>query len=161
MLPQEDIEAIRQLKHRYGRAVDLREIGVLEELLTDDFYMDVSPHDDLGTVNKQDRQATFRFFTDRLTPDVIAQHHMHSPEIKLTGDSTAEGVWYLEYFSCNVTTRQTARGTSLYFDHYRKLGGRWKIAYMKYQLVYRIEEPLAAEAKIAVHYVGWAAARKI
>jgi hypothetical protein len=158
-MSHDDIEAIKQLKHRYGRAVDLREIDVLEDLLTSDFYMDVSPHNDLGTINRQDREATFKVFRERFTPDMIIQHQMHAPEIKLTGDTTAEGVWYLEYFSCNVKTRHTARGTSLYFDRYVKQGGKWKLAYMKYQLVYRIEEPLAADAKIVVHRVGWEAAQ--
>ncbi len=160
MSQDKDFEAIRQLKYRYGRCVDLRDYAALEEMLTADYVWEYSPHDDPGKLLVRTRQENFDFMKEKFVPELIAQHHMHHPELEITGDGMAEGTWYLEYFSCNVKTRQTARGTALYFDRYAKEGGVWKIARTRYRVIYRIEEPLADAARVTVHYHGWATAQK-
>jgi len=149
-----ELEAIRQLKYRYARCVDLRDYKAIEGMLAEGFTWLFSTPEAPEKIETRDRTGYLKIMYDRFPPEVIAQHHMHHPEIALTGAASAEGTWYLEYSSANTKTRQSARGTSLYHDLYVKEGGAWKFKQMRYRVVFRIEEPLRPEAKIVVHYAA-------
>lgn len=156
----DDLEAIRRLKHRYCLSVDLRDFDAVEPLLTADFTWESNPVEEQDKSYTWDRAYYFDFMRNKFPASMIAQHQVHHPEIDFTGPDAATGLWYNEGYNLNTETRTLTRGTALYHDRYRREGGVWKIAHMRYQRIFMIAEPLSPEAKIAIHYVGWKAARK-
>jgi hypothetical protein len=70
-------------------------------------------------------------------------HQVHNPEIELTSETTATGVWYLEDRVINrgeaapeMPARSILTGAAYYADEYRKEGGEWKIARTGYERTY-------------------------
>ena len=70
---------------------------------------------------------------------VTSVHHGHTPEIELTSDTTARGVWAMEDRlwwtrtgggpGSDGTTEEWLHGYGHYHEEYRKVGGRWLISY--------------------------------
>ncbi|WP_182358934.1 nuclear transport factor 2 family protein [Tomitella gaofuii] len=69
---------------------------------------------------------------------VTSVHHAHTPEIELTSDTTARGVWAMEdrlwwtrpgSGSADEDTEEWLHGYGHYHEEYRKVGGRWLISY--------------------------------
>jgi len=117
----EDIEAIKKLKAKYWRCIDKKLWGELEECFVEDAVADYGKN-----LNFQGRKAIIRFLKDNLGSDsVITIHQGHNPEIEITGDNTARGIWALHdylVFQPNVTIN----GWGHYQDEYVKENGEWK-----------------------------------
>ncbi|MFZ3395519.1 nuclear transport factor 2 family protein [Rhodococcus sp. 7Tela_A2] len=62
---------------------------------------------------------------------ITSVHHGHTPEIVLTSDVTATGVWAMEdmLWWTNGATEEHLHGYGHYHETYRKVGGVWLIAY--------------------------------
>ncbi|QDQ96336.1 nuclear transport factor 2 family protein [Tomitella fengzijianii] len=70
---------------------------------------------------------------------VTSVHHGHTPEIELTSDTTARGVWAMEDLlrwtrtggdaGADENTDEWLHGYGHYHEEYRKVGGRWLISY--------------------------------
>lgn len=73
---------------------------------------------------------------------VTSVHHGHTPEIELTSDTTARGVWAMEdrlwwrrdggaggSDDEHSGTEEWLHGYGHYHEEYRKVGGRWLISY--------------------------------
>ena len=89
----EEIEAIKQLKYRYLRCLDSKDWDGLAETLTPD----ASCAYDSGKYAFEGRDAIMQFLKDALgSPTIVSRHHGHHPEIDLSGETSARGVWYLE-----------------------------------------------------------------
>lgn len=58
-------------------------------------------------------------------------HHGHSPEITLTSDTTARGIWAMEdhLWWQGEHGEEHLHGYGHYHEEYRKEGGRWLISY--------------------------------
>ena len=90
-----EIEAIKQLKARYQRAVDTKDWDLMRSVLAPDA---TSVYSD-GKYRFEGREAIVTFLADGLgTPEIQSMHHAHTPEIEITSESTAKGTWYLEDF---------------------------------------------------------------
>ena len=63
-------------------------------------------------------------------------HHGHQPEIELTGDDEATGIWAMEDVLVWPADGYRLRGTGHYWETYRKVDGEWKIASMKLTRLY-------------------------
>jgi len=74
-------------------------------------------------------------------------HHVHHPEIEVTGD-TATGTWYLEDIFINLEDDTTLRGSALYHDRYVKRGGQWRIAFSTYDRLWEEIEPRGADIRL-------------
>ena len=146
----EDIEAIRQLKYRYLRGVDLKDWALLESTFTKDA---VSAYDG-GANSYEGRDAIIDWLRKALDNTVMTLHQVHNPEIELTSETTATGVWYLEDRVINrgeaaleMPARSILTGAAFYADEYRKEGGEWKISRTGYERTYfdmrPYEEPTA------------------
>lgn len=64
---------------------------------------------------------------------VTSVHHGHTPEIELTSEATARGVWAMEdrlWFTRGEIT-EWLHGYGHYHEEYRKAGGRWLISYRR------------------------------
>ena len=120
----ESIEAIRQLKHRYLNACDLKEVEVIRDCFASGpIAIDYGP---LGCFH--DRDSFIALYQSlACQPQVRDSHHGANPEIELTADDTARGRWSLCYFNLDAETGLTRRLGVIYDDEYRCIAGAWKI----------------------------------
>ena len=149
-----DFEDIRTLKHRYFRGIDTADLELLKPLFTEDVEVDYRG----GTyrVKLAGRDNMLEFLANSFNANAVAMHHGHMPEIELTGDDRAEGIWYLEDLFIARDTRIKTAGTALYRDVYRREDGRWKIARTEYDRVMELVSTLEPEIEITSHYLAGA-----
>jgi len=116
-----DIEAIKKLKAKYWRCIDKKLWDELEDCFVEDAVADYGKK-----LNFQGRKAIIQFLKDNLGSDsVITVHQGHNPEIEITSDTTARGIWALHdylVFQPNITIN----GWGHYEDEYIKQNGEWK-----------------------------------
>jgi hypothetical protein len=121
------LEAIRRLKYRYMRCVDLRLFDELAECFTEDAT--VSYND--GKWVRSGRDAIIELLRAGLPPEVLSSHLAYHPEIDLHGD-TASATWALQDHVLNRRLNSTLHGAGYYTDEYRRVDGRWLISYTTY-----------------------------
>src|ERR1700758_1057890 len=95
MTPEDliEIEAIKQVKYRYLRAVDTRDWDLLAGTLTEDAACAYSG----GKLSYEGRDAIIKFLSESMPErDMLTSHKVHHPEIVLTGPHTADARWGLE-----------------------------------------------------------------
>ena len=121
----DDIEAIRQLKARYFRLMDTKDWDGFRACFTDDLVVDVSA-DGAGTFEGVEAFMAMLVPTMR---EVVSVHHGHMPEISITGDDTATGIWAMEdQLRFGGQAKMELHGYGHYHETYRKVEGEWKIA---------------------------------
>jgi hypothetical protein len=117
------VEDIKQLKARYFRLMDTKDWKAMREVFTDDARMDI---DGFAT---EGGDAIIAFLTGVLG-QVRTVHHGHMPEIAITGDGRATGIWamydYVEFPAEGLP--QGFHGYGHYHDEYRLQDGTWRIA---------------------------------
>ena len=114
----EDIEAIKKLKARYWRCVDKKLWAELEEVFTEDATLDA------GDFHVQGSKAIAQSLREALG-NVATAHGGHSPEIEITSDSTARGIWALQDYLVWESGRKLV-GFGHYEDEYVKVHDQWK-----------------------------------
>jgi hypothetical protein len=71
---------------------------------------------------------------------MLTSHKCHHPEIDLTGQGTATGVWALEDVVVLIGEGGeggvTIRGAAFYTDRYVKVDGEWRIRHTGYKRTY-------------------------
>ena len=118
----EDIEAIKNLKAKYFRCVDKKLWEEMETVLTEDAVADYG----MGIELLQGRKAIIEFLKKNLGRDsMISVHQGHNPEIEITSDTTARGIWVLND-RLIIQTIATLNGWRYYEDEYVKVNGEWK-----------------------------------
>ena len=134
----QEIEAIKRLKYRYVRSLDLKLWDELGACLTEDCR---SAYGD-GHFSFDGRAAILAFLVDALGPATrITTHRVHQPEIELTSPTTATGVWALDDVVIETEAKLTIRGAAFYHDEYVKVGGEWKIKHTGYKRSYEQMQP--------------------
>ena len=135
----EEIEAIRQLKYRYLRAVDCK----LWDLLASTFAPDAVSAYDGGKNAYEGRDAIVAWLRDAMENELVTMHQVHHPEIELASETTATGTWYLEDRVINpgpalpeMPARSILSGTAYYADEYVKRDGEWLIQKTGYERIY-------------------------
>lgn len=125
-----EIEAIKRLKYRYFRCLDLK---LWDELKTCFIEEAKSAYGD-GKFSFDGREQIMQFLVDALgRPTIITAHHGHHPEIELTSASTATGIWSLEDTVIDLQHGINIRGAAFYRDEYVKVDGQWKLKFTGYQ----------------------------
>lgn len=81
-----DIHEITQLKARYCRYVDTKDWAAWGDLLVDDYYFD----SDGGVYQGRDEVVAF---VSAALGNAMTVHHVHTPEITITGPDTASAIW--------------------------------------------------------------------
>ncbi|HYC57386.1 MAG TPA: nuclear transport factor 2 family protein [Candidatus Binatia bacterium] len=148
MADQNDIEAIKQLKYRYFRALDTKEWDELGRTLSDD----ASTSYGSGKFAYSGREAILEFLRSALgSSRLISMHHGHHPEIELTGTTTARGTWYLQDKVIFLDANTILTGAAFYADEYVKIGGEWKISSTGYERTFEMievrQEPLSIRTR--------------
>jgi hypothetical protein len=121
----EDIEAIRQLKHRYFFACDRkRPAEVLACFATGEIDLDY------GRVGRFTRAADMVAVFEQLAcqEHIVEMHHAQNPEVRVLDATRAEATWGLYYFMINTRDRNLTQLGGFYVDAYRKIDGEWKIS---------------------------------
>jgi hypothetical protein len=118
----DDIEAIRRLKARYFRTMDTKDWDGMRLVFTDDVVIDTSEAGG-GIVRGADEFMTFL----RGTLDgTVTVHQGHMPEIDLTSDTTATGVWALNDIVI-WPNGMRLDGYGHYHETYEKGADGWRI----------------------------------
>ena len=129
-----DIEAIKQVKYRYLRALDTKHWDDFADTLAEDITADYGPSigEELHFANRTDLVDYMR---SALGPNVITEHRVTHPEITVTGD-TATGSWYLQDRVIVAEFNFMLIGAAFYHDQYRRTDDGWKISATGYDRTY-------------------------
>lgn len=131
-----DIEEIKVLKHRYFRGIDTADAALLAGLFTDD--VEVTYNGGTYRVSLSGREAMLEFLANSFHSGAAAMHIGLMPEIAITGDNSATGIWYLQDVFIDLEKDDHTFGTAIYTDTYRREGGVWKIASTFYDRVIEV-----------------------
>ncbi len=131
----DDIEAIKQLKYRYLRTLDLK----LWDEFTECFVPEVTG--DYAGLLFADRDALVGYMRENLGPGLITMHHAHHPEITVggSGDSDqATGLWYLEDKVIVPDFAFVLEGAAFYSDRYVRTSEGWRVAHTGYKRTFEV-----------------------
>ena len=121
----DDIEAIKHLKARYFRLMDTKDWDGLADVFTSDVVIDVSEE---GSPISHGVAEYLPFLRANIET-VTTVHHGHMPEITLTSETTATGVWAMEdkLWWPEGSPIKHLHGYGHYHETYEKSGGEWRI----------------------------------
>lgn len=138
------IEELKALKGRYFRAVDTKDAALLRSVFTDDATADyrgaaTDPSSGLNAVpgtteNKiVEGGATIAAEVMAAVANLVSVHHGSVPEITITGNDTASGIWPMVDLLRLAPGGPVAEmvGYGHYHETYRREDGIWKIATLK------------------------------
>jgi uncharacterized protein (TIGR02246 family) len=122
----DDVEAIRRLKARYFRTMDTKDWDGMRQVFTDDAVIDTSEAG--GAVVRGADE--FMTFLREVLDGAVTVHQGHMPEIDITSDMTATGVWALNDI---VIWPNGVRldGYGHYHETYQKATDGWRIKFSK------------------------------
>ena len=132
MIDLNEIEAIKRLKYKYFRCLDSKKWDELIECFTPDAKSSFSS----GAHSYQGREEIIEFFKEGLSPTRLSMHQGHHPEIEITSDITATGIWALEDYLIDTVGNWSMRGAAFYHDDYIKIEGQWKIKSTGYDRIF-------------------------
>ncbi len=133
MYELQEIEAIKRLKYKYFRCLDLRLWDEMRECFVEDATSAYSS----GKYSFQGRDQIIKFLIGAMDrPTVLSAHHGHHPEIELTSATTAVGTWALADVFIDLQAGITLRGAAYYHDEYSKANGEWRIKSTGYERIF-------------------------
>jgi len=147
-----DMEAIKQLKYAYFRCVDTANLEELATLVHQDLTVNY-----IGGTYEWKMQGKQEFLDNigmSFSNQSIGQHNGHHPEIQMLSETEATGMWYLADTMWILNHKAKTFGTSLYWDRYLKVDGKWLIKDTSYERLYEINEVLDELPNISSHYLG-------
>jgi ketosteroid isomerase-like protein len=118
----DEVEAIRRLKARYFRTMDTKDWDAMRQVFTDDVVIDTSEAG--GDVVRG--AAELMAFLQEALDGAVTVHQGHMPEIDLTSETTATGIWALNDI---VIWPNGVRldGYGHYYETYEKGADGWRI----------------------------------
>lgn len=145
-----DIEAIKALKYRYARSLDLKKWDEFADCLTPDVTAEYG--EDLSFA---DRDALVGYMRDNMGPGLISMHQVHHPEIVVDGD-TATGTWYLFDKVLVPAFDFGLEGGAFYDDTYLRTDAGWRISRTGYrrtfEAAWKLSDPASYEVKTGTAY---------
>lgn len=127
----DELEAIRQLKARYCRFLDTKDVEAWRSVFSTDVVvlLDMA----VSTGGADPTTAPPLEGVDNFVPTVMGglegvatMHHCHTPEITITSATTATGIWAMEDLLIFADGREL-RGAGHYHETYEKQDGAWRI----------------------------------
>ncbi|MGH3632891.1 MAG: nuclear transport factor 2 family protein [Mycobacterium sp.] len=119
-----EIEAIKRLKARYCRHLDAKNWPAWRGVFADDFVSDTAEAGGMVIAGADEFVAFIRETLGK--PSQPTVHQVHAPEIELTSDSTATGVWALNDV-VRIAPGVNLQGYGHYHETYEKTAGHWRI----------------------------------
>ncbi|GFG70873.1 nuclear transport factor 2 family protein [Mycolicibacter senuensis] len=137
-----DIEAIKQVKYRYLRALDTKHWDDFAATLAEDVTADYGKS--MGSDHTfSDRDSLVEFMRTSLPGNLISEHRVNHPEITLSAADSATGIWYLQDRVIMPDFNLMLIGAAFYHDTYRRTADGWKISATGYQRTYDATMPLS------------------
>ncbi len=127
-----EIEAIKRLKYKYFRCLDSKKWNELTKCFTPDAKSSFSG----GAYSFSGRDEIIGFFKEGLPQTRLSMHHGHHPEIELTSETTATGIWALEDYLIDTAGNWSMKGAAFYHDEYVKIDGEWKVKSTGYERIF-------------------------
>jgi hypothetical protein len=155
-----EIEAIKQLKARYCRCLDAKDWDAWRDVLADDFVGDTTEAGGRVIVGADEFIVYTRNTIGK--PSQATVHQVHAPELELTSETTARGVWALNDV-VHLVPPLTLHGYGHYHETYEKADGRWRIKTSKLTRLREDVTIIALPPRLAARLRGAAAriARRI
>lgn len=127
----DELEAIRQLKARYCRFLDIKDVESWRDVFTTDVVVTLDMA--VSTAGADPQTAPPIEGVESFVPmvlggleNVATKHHCHTPEIALTSATTATGIWAMEDLLIFGDGRELY-GAGHYHETYEKRDGSWRI----------------------------------
>ncbi|MBC8187444.1 MAG: nuclear transport factor 2 family protein [Proteobacteria bacterium] len=147
-----EIEAIKQLKYRYMRCVDMK---LWDEMATT-FIPEATCSYSAGHYHYEGRDAIIAWLKKGMDRDAFhSSHSVHHPEITLTGPETATGIWALEDIVIDTDRDIQISGAAFYHDRYVKREGEWLIEHTGYQRVFEQMESRSDRPSLKLTAAMW------
>ncbi|MCK0520415.1 nuclear transport factor 2 family protein [Williamsia sp. DF01-3] len=124
------IEAIKQLKYRYLRALDTKAWEEFETTLAEDVTGDYG-----DSLSFTTRAQLVDFMKSSLGAAVLTEHRVDHPEITVDGNE-ATGRWYLQDRVIVADFNFMLFGAAFYNDRYIRTADGWKISATGYDRTY-------------------------
>lgn len=140
------IEDIKQLKARFMRCIDTKDLVCLRDEV-------FAPGAEIVFVGADyDIRASGwteieKFYQGAFTAKKFGMHHAHTPEITVEGQ-TARGTWYLHDVFVNLEENWTLQGSALYEDDYAELDDGWRIMGTTYRRLWEETTPRDPKTKL-------------
>ncbi|MEC3914876.1 nuclear transport factor 2 family protein [Nocardia sp. CDC160] len=138
----EALEAIRQLKYRYLRSLDLKQWDEFADTLCEDIVGKYGSPSGGLPAEFHGRDQIVEFMRNALNANIITVHVANHPEITVDGD-TATGSWCMEDTVIAADYGLLIRGAAYYNDTYRREDGVWRIASTGYERIYESSQSTA------------------
>jgi len=123
------------VKYKYFYCIDRGLWDEIGDCFAEDGLADYGPD-----VTIQGRAAITEFFKERIGPGyTMCVHQGHNPEIDITSDTTATGVWELDNFMVAAETSMGIWIAAFYEDEYVKQKGEWKIKNTRVVFIFRTD----------------------
>lgn len=130
------IEAIKRLKHRYFRTLDLKLWDEFGDCLAADVRARYGTMAMPEPLHFDDRDAVVEWMKGNLDNGTITMHVAQHPEIDVDG-ATATASWGFEDTVIVPDFKVVIRGAGYYRDEYRlDPDGQWRIAATGYERIY-------------------------
>jgi len=147
----EAIEAIRRLKHRYLRACDRQR--------PDDVRACFVPNGAViayeGFPEFADREDFVRIYAQMgCRPQIVDMHHGQNPDISLTGENRAAGLWDIYYFGIDLTSRTATQLAGEYQDQYERVDGSWLIRSTRFRRTSVLSYSVSADGALQCTEMG-------
>ena len=140
------IEDIQQLKARFMRCVDTKNLACLrDEVFAPGAEVYFKGGDyEIRAVGWTEIE---KFYQGAFSTEKFGMHTAHTPEITVDGE-TARGIWYLHDVFVNLEEGWTLQGSALYHDDYAKIDGQWRIVYTTYERLFEETTPRDPRTKL-------------
>ena len=150
-----ELEAIKRLKYRYLRHLDCKEWNELAACFTEDAEVSYAN----GKFSFRGRDAIMAFLEKALGPThLITTHRVHHPEIEISPDGTAWGLWALDDLVIDTRSETCLRGAAIYRDDYVKTGDAWLLRSTGYRRIYEETESRTDTPSLRITANTWARA---
>lgn len=149
----EDIEAIKQLKHRYFLCCDRKQPQAVR-----DCFVDGPMTIDYGRIGVFDNADAMVEVFERLAcqEHIVEMHHAQNPQIELTSPTTAKATWGLYYYMINTHDDSVTQLGGCYDDEYTRVDGHWKISATRYTVTSTVLLSMASDTVRSI-FAGGAA----
>ena len=127
----DELEALRQLKARYCRFLDTKDVASWRGVFANDVVVTLDMAVSTGGADPQTAPPIEG--VDGFVPmvmggleNVATKHHCHTPELALISATTATGIWAMEDLLIFGDGRELY-GAGHYHETYEKRDGAWRI----------------------------------
>lgn len=132
-----EIEQIKRLKARYFRLMDNKMWEDWAGVFTEDASLQFGPNPEDIWYGREQIVSN----NSSILANATTVHHGHMPEIEITSETTATGIWAM--FDYVQMPGLTLQGYGHYEEEYVKVDGQWKIRKLR---LMRIREDISSEA---------------